>query len=185
MLSKFTVSLMVAAASAQTAFRYDSNGGTWGSIYPLCGSGKEQSPINLYKWMTDADSNQKIEGFNFRNYGAGGLEIEKTPNTMKMEFSEGKLNLTLPPADENSNPSSSNFYPTDLVFHAPSEHTVNGYHYDLEMQINFTYQDASLGSVLSIFFDVEKGGWGLTEATRKPDDWAAAAVGTKTNDFIE
>ena len=162
MWSKFTASLMVAATSAQTVFRYDMNGANWDQIDAMCGTGMEQSPINLYKWMTDADSNQKIEGFNFRNYGAGGLTIEKTPDTMKMEFSEGLLNLTLPPADENSQPSSSNFYPTDLLFHAPSEHTVNGYHYDLEMQINFTYQDTSLGSVLSIFFDVEKGGWGLT-----------------------
>jgi carbonic anhydrase len=82
--------------------KYDMNGANWDQVDARCGTGMEQSPINLYKWMTDADSNQKIEGFNFRNYGAGGLTIEKTPDTMKMDFSEGLLNLTLPPADENS-----------------------------------------------------------------------------------
>ena len=85
---------------------------------------------------------QKIEGFNYRNYDAdAGLMINKTTDTMKMAFTDGRLNITLPPAadSESGSASRSNFYPIQLHFHAPSEHTVNGMHYDLEVHIVHTY----------------------------------------------
>ena len=194
MFTKLTAAALVATASqaASGSFKYDLNGADWDKVDALCGTGMEQSPINLYKWMTDMHPDQKIEGFNYRNYGAdAGLMINKTTDTMKMAFTDGRLNLTMAPqksATFDTSPeqaSRSDFYPIQLHFHAPSEHTVNGMFYDLEMHIVHTYEDGSLGAVLGIFFDVEKGGWGLTEATRKPDDWAEASVGNKSNEFIE
>ena len=38
-------------------------------------------------------------------------------------------------------------------FHSPSEHTINGVHYDLEMHMVHTYLDGSLGAVIGIMFD--------------------------------
>ena len=87
------------------------------------------------------------------NYDTG-LSIVKTDNTLSMDFTDGRANITF--AD-----GSTNFYPTQLQFHAPSEHTVNGFNYDLEMQIVHTLANGSLGGIISIFFDVEKGGMGL------------------------
>ena len=71
-----------------------------------------------------------------------------------MDFNDGRAEITFANGP-------SNFYPTQINFHAPSEHTVNGYNYDLEMQILHTYAGGSLGGVISFFFDVEKGGMGL------------------------
>lgn len=45
--------------------------------------------------------------------------------------------------------------------HAPSEHTVNGYNYDLELHVVHSYSDGQSGNaVIGIFFDREKGGRG-------------------------
>ena len=46
------------------------------------------------------------------------------------------------------------FVPLQLHFHAPSEHTFNGKHYDLELHIVNANTDKSQLSVLGILFDV-------------------------------
>ena len=54
------------------------------------------------------------------------------------------------------------FRPLELHFHAPSEHTVDGSLYDLELHIVHTTVDESgneaAGAVLGVFFDVKEGG---------------------------
>ena len=52
-----------------------------------------------------------------------------------------------------------------LHFHAPSEHTIDGKYFDLEMHIVHTYSETQY-LVLGFFFDMEEGG-------------------PETNDFIE
>ena len=42
--------------------------------------------------------------------------------------------------------------------HAPSEHTINGYLYDLELHIVHKNESAQSLSVIGIFFDMKKGG---------------------------
>ncbi len=50
------------------------------------------------------------------------------------------------------------FTPLQLHFHAPSEHTFNGQHYDLELHIVHANENKTALSVISISFDVEAGG---------------------------
>ena len=45
-----------------------------------------------------------------------------------------------------------------MHFHAPSEHTVDGKHYDLELHIVHQIYGSTDLAVLGIFFDVEDGG---------------------------
>ena len=45
-----------------------------------------------------------------------------------------------------------------MQLHAPSEHTVSNYTYDAELQIVHTFEDGSIGSVIAILFDRQKGG---------------------------
>lgn len=45
-----------------------------------------------------------------------------------------------------------------LHFHAPSEHTFNGKHYDVEMHIVHQDYDNKKLAVLGVFFDVDEGG---------------------------
>jgi len=57
------------------------------------------------------------------------------------------------------------YTPLQFHLHAPSEHTFNGKHYDLELHIVHKNADASTLSVIGVFFD-------------------RAAGGTKDNEFI-
>jgi carbonic anhydrase len=56
--------------------------------------------------------------------------------------------------------SQSEFALAQFHVHAPSEHTYRGYQYDLEMHFVHTYLDGSLGAVIGVFFDRERGGDG-------------------------
>jgi carbonic anhydrase len=56
---------------------------------------------------------------------------------------------------------SSEFQAAQFHIHAPSEHTVDGYHYDLEVHLVHTYSDGKSGNgVIGIFFDRKMGGTG-------------------------
>jgi len=50
------------------------------------------------------------------------------------------------------------YYASAAFFKSPSEHTVNGKHYDLEMQIVHLTKAANPGAVIAIFFDRMEGG---------------------------
>lgn len=49
------------------------------------------------------------------------------------------------------------FEPISFHFHSPSEHTVNGKHYDLEMHFIHKYKgsEIQIGAIISVFFDAE------------------------------
>ncbi len=66
------------------------------------------------------------------------------------------------------------FVPLQLHFHAPSEHTFNGKHYDLELHIVNANTDKTQLSVLGIMFDVEDGG-------SKPNWFIDAVLQNATN----
>ena len=50
------------------------------------------------------------------------------------------------------------FEPLQFHMHAPSEHTIDGYLYDLELHIVHKNEQATELSVIGIFFDIKKGG---------------------------
>jgi carbonic anhydrase len=50
------------------------------------------------------------------------------------------------------------FHPLQFHFHAPSEHTFDGKHYDLELHIYHIDITKKHKSVLAVYFDVEMGG---------------------------
>ena len=54
------------------------------------------------------------------------------------------------------------FYPAQFHFHAPSEHLVEGYKFDLEVHFVHLpedgFQDDAYASVIGVFFDRVKGG---------------------------
>lgn len=52
----------------------------------------------------------------------------------------------------------SEYFNVNVHMHAPSEHTVNGRHYDLEAHFVHTKKDGSLGAVIGVLFDREVGG---------------------------
>jgi len=78
--------------------------------------------------------------------------VSNVTDTIKVLFTNGNLVFW----DANANLKM--FAPAQFHMHAPSEHTFNGKHYDLELHIVHTdYQSSNL-AVLAIFFDVAEGG---------------------------
>jgi carbonic anhydrase len=53
---------------------------------------------------------------------------------------------------------SKTFKPLQFHIHAPSEHTINGKNYDLEVHIVHANSDKSMLSVIGIMFDMKAGG---------------------------
>lgn len=49
------------------------------------------------------------------------------------------------------------YTPLQFHYHAPSEHTIDGYLYDLELHIVHKNETAGELSVIGIFFDMKKG----------------------------
>ena len=106
---------------------YKENGADWGTYEPFCDIGKEQSPIDLNAGAVDNDK-MEINGYGYMNYPDGKF-IELKDDTLQMDFTDGEFQLTFPDG------SMSLFEPLKVVFRSPSEHTVEGKHHDLEMQI--------------------------------------------------
>ena len=70
-----------------------------------------------------------------------------------MSVEKGELEISFDDGETTS------FVPLQLHFHSPSEHTIDGKHYDLEMHIVHKYKDSGdLGAVVGIFFDTIVGG---------------------------
>ena len=72
-----------------------------------------------------------------------------------MDVTDGELTVTNPEGKAKSAP------PAQFHFHAPSEHTIDGKYYDLEMHIVHLFDqsvhgDEHLGAVIGIMFDSSK-----------------------------
>ena len=136
----------------QKEWGYKELGADWPSIAPFCGVGKEQSPIDL---NDGAEPNEKMEinGYGYMNYPTGKF-ITLTDHNLLMNFTDGEFQLTFPDG------SMSLFEPLQLHFHSPSEHTVGGKYFDLEVHLVHQYKgtNGQLGAVIGIFFDREAGG---------------------------
>ena len=90
----------------------------------------------------------------YHNYNTWpGLSIMDKGYTLQGNFladnitDNGDFNITMP--DQTSR----ELHALQMHIHAPSEHTVRGYHFDAELHIVHLYPDGSLGGVLGIFFD--------------------------------
>lgn len=161
MNSKFVAALTLGALTAVHGiesdemagkFDYFQNGADWGEVADLCASGSEQSPIDLSR----ATKNHKLKAImdDYENYHKSDDEkyVERKEHTLEMPFTDGNLKLTF--FDGKKAEAS----PLKLKIHSPSEHTINGKHMDLEMQIVHQFSDGTLGAVVGIFFDHEEGG---------------------------
>ena len=92
-----------------------------------------------------------IAGLGYQNYD--NVTFKKMAHTLQaLDITDGTLELEFPTGGSGT------FKPLQFHFHAPSEHTVDGKTYNLEMHVVHLYEDGSLGSALGIFFDIVDGG---------------------------
>ena len=93
-----------------------------------------------------------VNGFGYKNYPT--TKVLRDANTIVTSLTDGQFEI------EFADGSKSLFTPLQFHWHAPSEHTVEGNVYDLELHIVHYYKDqpSSLGAYIAIFFDRKVGG---------------------------
>ena len=83
--------------------------------------------------------------------------VENKTYTISVNFTNGNLDFF------DSYDELKMYSPTKIHLHAPSEHTFNGKHYDLEIHIVHKDYKSSNLAVLALFFDINEGDGGNIE----------------------
>ena len=139
-------------------WNYDFEGENWECD---CKEGLEQSPINLPKKSQAIASPVKpvfsyeevkakvdIETFDGQKKGTHYLKIRNSENVLQINHEDFGKVVTLDGAVYKAQ---------KIVFHTPSEHTISGKQYDMEMQIiHYGQTKGDVGKQLSLSFLFEK-----------------------------
>ncbi|CDW72625.1 UNKNOWN [Stylonychia lemnae] len=135
---------------------YKEGGENWTEGW--CAVGKKQSPIDIPTSLGSFTvnsvrlvENQKLELI-LTDSVMSQVVVEDLITTYEVPFTDGFLALW----DENDYLDT--YKLVQFHVHAPSEHTFDGRHYDLEIHFVHKHQTRDRLAVLSVPFDVEKGG---------------------------
>lgn len=114
-------------------FDYVKNGMDWED---LCAKGLEQSPIDLLTEDVGISDMMELNGYGYEDFEASKKNFILPEFETEFESGEFKgtfiLNLHSGKKQE--------FNPLQFELRAPSEHTIKGVHYDLELQILHQYK---------------------------------------------
>ena len=136
MRSFISASALVAATAFAGSANYWKMGADWGEEVPLCAEGREQSPIDLGNWAKEKSSREM--NIDLMDYTKDQTQENQKPDAngektfdyswkINVEPNGGTLDLL------NGDDEHGEFQPLQFHFHAPSEHTVEGYHYPAEV----------------------------------------------------
>jgi len=136
----FSTGMAFASGSNTVHWGYKGPGSpeNWGTIspaYATCGVGTEQSPIDISQEDGVTDAVQT-------NYSATALNVLNNGHTIQLNYAAGS---TLQSAGQH-------YDLLQLHFHSPSEHTINGKSYPLEMHLVHKAQDGTL-AVVGVMFE--------------------------------
>jgi len=135
-----------ASAAAPTAWNHNPNSATgpthWGTLDPAfatCETGTNQSPVDI----TGA-----VQG------GGPSLQFKYPDNELVVENTGHVIEVPLPADNGNALKIGNSAYTlTQYHFHAPSEHTLNGHRYDLELHL--VHQNAAgQTAVVAVFMNI-------------------------------
>ena len=153
---RFSLAMVASVVSAGNA-DYRQGGADWGSDYPLCSNGKEQSPINLTLENVSRSENMELNGYGYRDFSLSQNDenLKRKNGSVYAPVTDGEFHLNF------ADGSKSIFQILQFHFHAPSEHTVEGLQYDLELHLVHKDVDSkeSIGAVIGILFDRTAGNY--------------------------
>ncbi|CAG8544748.1 3477_t:CDS:1 [Funneliformis caledonium] len=112
----------------------------------VCLTGKNQSPIDITS--QDLKTLAKPPPAEFKN----AKDVESFNNGNTVEIFSGKEGVPLPATIQVDGET---YDLQQFHFHTPSEHRVNGKHFDIEQHLVFTTKDEKV-SVVAVFYDVGK-----------------------------
>ncbi|NPB06055.1 MAG: carbonic anhydrase family protein [Aquificae bacterium] len=145
-LAIYAVSVTLALAGGGAKWSYEGETGPehWGDLSPefiMCKLGKNQSPVDLNERYTVKACVKPIEF----HYSADVKAVKNTGYSIKA-LAEGKSYVVV---------DGKKFYLKQFHFHTPSEHTVNGKYYPMEMHLVHADEEGNL-AVIGVFFKVGK-----------------------------
>lgn len=132
---------------AYAAVDYTEMGRNWEG---LCATGKEQSPIDLTN--QSMENKLSIAAVGYKNF-EGTAKLKDLGKTLQVDMADpaesGTLELTFADGTKGK------YNPLQFHVHAPSEHTLNGDYFDMEMHI--VHQDSTGElAVLGFFFTADE-----------------------------
>ncbi|CAD8047518.1 unnamed protein product [Paramecium primaurelia] len=140
--------LYIVQSQTATTISYASQGSDWTS--GVCSSSTSQSPINLEVSSGTCDNSMVLD-IQFKK-DAMQIVMERVQYTIQSKAAVSNLYAT----DINGN--LYGYTATQFMFHGPSEHTIEGTRYDLEMQImhelKSEFSATITKAVVSILFEV-------------------------------
>lgn len=122
-------------------------------------------PIGSYGWAYGYPKAKVDEGLASNYANVNDVLVEWDYNKIQVKFSQEDALLMFFQSDFAQTlygGKVNKFQPTHVVLKSPSEHTYNGIHYDVEMQVFHSAAEASEGendikhSATAIFFSVEE-----------------------------
>jgi carbonic anhydrase len=132
-----------AAASPEFGYFGATGPGLWGGLDPAwgaCANGHTQSPVDLAGDLVRSRSRDARVSFDYDHSTTG--EIFNNGHTVEIE-TEGKNVLTI---------NGVAYSLTQFHFHSPSEHTINGDGYDMELHLVHTSATGAT-AVVAVFLD--------------------------------
>eukprot|EP00347_Sterkiella_histriomuscorum_P023482 403334480 len=156
--------LVSSANAGGGSIDYSSGGSNWKD--GVCSNGTSQSPIDLpTSFSSSSDNSKKLVKSDvldmIMNEGLiAGVKLNDLGTTYQIDFTNGILAMWTPDGVMST------YNLLQFHVHAPSEHTFDGKHYDLEIHFVHNQPGSSQLAVVSVSFDVEDGG-------------------NKSNDFID
>lgn len=142
-------------------WNYIGSGSTWECE---CKEGKEQSPINLPPIEKAIFSAVKpifhYEPFSPISPSTFKDGLVKEGENIKIRYIEHALRIYHPNMGRILTIDGTSYTADEIVFHTPSEHTINGKRFDMEMQVihrGTTQGDIAKNAILSILFQKKAG----------------------------
>lgn len=149
---RFTTTLLTACLmplttlAASWGYIGETGPARWGEIsseYATCQTGINQSPIDIQTATTNKLS-------------LPALNIQYVDGPTRFRSINHTLQGTMSPYTSNSiNVDGKIYYLKQLDFHAPSEHTLNGKNYPLELQLVHKNQHGDI-AIVAVMFDVDE-----------------------------
>ena len=127
-------------------YNYKLNGADWGNTNSLCSKGLAQSPIDLKDSVAWRSETIKIRGFNYPDNVVQTL-VRDGANSVTTD-THAEFQVTFDDGEKES------FFPLQYHLHSPSEHTVNGEYFDLELHIVHVNAEGTPAAVIGFLFDV-------------------------------
>ncbi|XP_043699233.1 alpha carbonic anhydrase 1, chloroplastic-like [Telopea speciosissima] len=144
------IALLLAAPLTQQngVLKFSYTGATgpdkWGSLCPefsACSNGKLQSPVDIV--TKDVVSNPKLQPLN-REYGTSNSTLINHRYTIGLHYESDKVGRLIQDGK--------NYTLKQIHWHSPSEHTINGVRYPLELHLVHISGDGSI-SVVGILYN--------------------------------